>query len=257
MVADPFFEDPRLAQVYDLLHPGRPDLYAYLALAGDFGARQVLDIGCGTGTFACLLADHGFDVTAVDPAAASLDVARRKLSANRVGWHLGDTSEISGIEVDLATMTGNVAQVFLTDDAWSSTLQAAHDLLRPGGRLIFEVRNPEKGAWRGWTRERSYRCLDLPEVGRLETWTELTEVALPLVTFRHQFVFHRDGLTMTSDSTLRFREQSEIERSLVSAGYQVDEVRDAPDRPGLELVFIAARQSSANTASRKQRTGSA
>jgi hypothetical protein len=46
---------------------------------------------------------------------------------------------------------------------------------------------------------------------------------------------------ITSDSTLRFRSRVEVERSLESAGFVVDEVRDAPDRPGREFVFIAFR----------------
>jgi 2-polyprenyl-3-methyl-5-hydroxy-6-metoxy-1,4-benzoquinol methylase len=50
----------------------------YVAMAGEFGARTVLDIGCGTGTLACLLGQAGQVVTAIDPAAASLAVARRK-----------------------------------------------------------------------------------------------------------------------------------------------------------------------------------
>jgi hypothetical protein len=45
------FEEPRLAQIYDLLYPDRSDLDMYVALAEGFGARSVLDLGCGTGTF--------------------------------------------------------------------------------------------------------------------------------------------------------------------------------------------------------------
>jgi len=48
-VADAHFEVPRLAEIYDPLDPDRSDLDAYAALAGEFGARTVLDIGCGTG----------------------------------------------------------------------------------------------------------------------------------------------------------------------------------------------------------------
>src|SRR5215469_7708639 len=54
-VADAHFEVPRLAEIYDPLDPDRRDLDAYAAMAGEFGASTVLDIGCGTGTFACLL----------------------------------------------------------------------------------------------------------------------------------------------------------------------------------------------------------
>ena len=46
---------------------------------------------------------------------------------------------------------------------------------------------------------------------------------------------------MTSDSALRFRHQDEVIASLAAARYVVDEVRQAADRPGRELVFIARR----------------
>jgi SAM-dependent methyltransferase len=240
-VTDAIFEDPRLARIYDLLEPERPDLDHYVALVKELGARRVLDIGCGTGTFAGLLVRCGIDVTGVDPAAASLDVARKKSFSEQVLWILGDATAAPRAEVDVVTMTGNVAQVFLTDEAWSSTLRSAEARLGPSGRLVFEVRNPEKEGWRGWTRQRTYRCRDLPDVGVVETWIELSEVALPFVSFRHHFVFHMDGTSMVSQSTLRFRTRSEVVESLLGANLLVDEIRDAPDRPGLELVFLARR----------------
>ena len=46
---------------------------------------------------------------------------------------------------------------------------------------------------------------------------------------------------LTSDSTLRFRAKDEFVTSLASAGFVVDDIREAPDRPGKELVFIARR----------------
>lgn len=50
-----------------------------------------------------------------------------------------------------------------------------------------------------------------------------------------------DGEVVTSVSTLRFYGRDEIEASLNAAGFEVDEVLDAPDRPGLEWVFVARR----------------
>jgi hypothetical protein len=44
---------------------------------------------------------------------------------------------------------------------------------------------------------------------------------------------------------LRFRTRDEIERSLADAGFIVEDVRDAPDRPGCEFVFVAQRSSRA------------
>jgi hypothetical protein len=54
-------------------------------------------------------------------------------------------------------------------------------------------------------------------------------------------VFGSDGAVLTSDSTLRFRSREELADSLAAAGLAVEEVRDAPDRPGREFVFIARR----------------
>jgi hypothetical protein len=62
-----------------------------------------------------------------------------------------------------------------------------------------------------------------------------------LVFFRMTFVFASDGAVLTSDSTLRFRSRDELTNSLVAASLVVDEIRDAPDRPGREVVFIARR----------------
>jgi hypothetical protein len=75
----------------------------------------------------------------------------------------------------------------------------------------------------------------------VRTWVELTGVELPLVSFRSHFVFDSDGQVLTSDSTLRFRERSELEADLEAAGLRVDDVRAAPDRPGREFVVLASK----------------
>jgi len=238
---DPIFAERRLAEIYDPLDPDRSDLEVYAAVVQEFGARSVLDVGCGTGTFACLLAGNGLDVVAVDPAAASLEVARRKPDADRVRWLLGDATTLPPLRVDVATMTGNVAQVFLTDDEWLATLHGVRNALRPGGRVVFEVRDPSRQAWRAWNRDESYERVDLPGVGTVNHWAEVTAMTGQLVTFKWTFHFERSGEVITSDSTLRFRERDEVESSLRTAGLGLLDVRDAPDRPRLEFVFVAER----------------
>jgi ubiquinone/menaquinone biosynthesis C-methylase UbiE len=240
-VADAIFEHPRLAEVYDPLDADRSDLDAYVAMADEFGAKSILDLGCGTGTLACLLACRGLQVTAVDPAAASLDVARGKPGGDRVRWVQGDATDLPALQVDLTTMTANVAQVFVTDEEWAATLAGIRNSLRPGGRLAFESRDPAKQAWLGWNADETYRRTVIPGVGPVETWIDLTDVRDNLVSFRTTFVFGSDGAVLTSGSALRFRSRDELAGSLATAGLVVDEVRDAPDRPGREFVFVARR----------------
>ncbi|MYW67234.1 methyltransferase domain-containing protein [Streptomyces sp. SID8379] len=240
-MADDCFAHPRLAAIYDPLDPDRGDLDAYLRLTDELSARRVLDIGCGTGVFALLLAERGVEVVGVDPALASLDVARAKPGSGRVRWIHGDATDLPPLRVDLATMTANVAQAIADPQSWRKTLQGARDALRPGGHLVFETRVPARRAWEEWTRASSDQETEIPGVGSVRSWVELIDVSPPLVTFRWTYAFAADGQVLTSDSTLRFREREEIEQDLKAHGYVVRDVRDAPDRPGREFVFLARR----------------
>lgn len=236
---DQIFEHPRLVAIYDALEGDRDDLDVYVSAAETSNARRVLDIGCGTGSLALRLAAQGLAVTALDPAAGSLDVARRKPGAEQVRWIQGYAVDLPALDVDLVTMTGNVAQAIVDDDDWSLTLARIHDALRPDGWLVFETRIPARTAWTEWNRRDSFAVRDIPGVGRVESWLETTEVNGPLVSFRWTYVFLGDGEVVTSDSTLRFREFDEVRNDLVEHGFTVRDVRDAPDRPGREMIFHA------------------
>ncbi|MCZ3387721.1 MAG: class I SAM-dependent methyltransferase [Actinomycetia bacterium] len=238
---DAIFAHPRLAPIYDAFDGERLDLNAYARIADGLGARHVLDIGCGTGCLALLLGTSGRRVTAVDPAEASLGVAKGKPGAHSVTWIHGDATTLGPLGADAALMTGNVAQVFLDDGDWGATLRGVRTALRHGGQLIFETRRPDRHAWEEWAVEPEATVQDVPGAGEVERRFEITEVALPYVSFRYTYTFASDGLVVTSDSTLRFRGRATIEEDLASNGFNTLEVREAPDRPGLEYVFVAQR----------------
>ena len=76
-------------------------------------------------------------------------------------------------------------------------------------------------------------------MGYVTTWCDLISVADPHVTFRWTNVFAPSGETLTSESTLRFWERDEVTELLLANHFDLIDVRDAPDRPGAEFVFVA------------------
>jgi hypothetical protein len=137
------------------------------------------------------------------------------------------------LRVDVVTFTGNAAQAIVDDADWQRTLEAVRHALVAGGHFVFETRDPSMRAWESWNRDQSFTVVD-----GIESWEEVTRVELPLVTFDSTTVFP-DGTRAVATSTLRFRDRAEIEADLRAAGFDVVDVRDAPDRPGREFVFLA------------------
>ena len=232
------FDHPRIASLYDALDPDRSDLDFYLQLLEEIGARSVVDIGCGTGVFALLLAAKGIDVVGVDPAGAMLDVARAKPGAEKVRWVHGYAADLPPMEVDAVTMTANTAQVFVTDVDWEETLAVCHRISRPGGSLLFETRGPAPRPWESWAAYRG--TTEVEGVGPVTEWYEIVEVTDGLVTFdAHNLL--PDGEDVVARSTLRFRSREELDRSLAAAGFEVVAIHDPPDRPGLEWLYHARK----------------
>ena len=73
------YENPRLVALYDLLNRSGADWAYYLDLVAE-AAGPILDVGCGTGALTVEAAQRGHAVYGLDPSAAMLDVARRRLS---------------------------------------------------------------------------------------------------------------------------------------------------------------------------------
>lgn len=209
--------DPRLAAVYDTLNPPDESYAFYLELAGR-EPRTVLDMGCGTGRLACALSTHGHLVTAADPARAMLEIGRKRSEGDQVIWIDSDAATLKlATRFDLIIMTGNVFQVFLTDEDVLAALATLRKHLAPGGRLAFETRNALVAEWREWIPELTRERLEVPGLGSVEVHYDIRATEGPLVTFETHFNFGEDRIV--APHTLRFMEQPELAGFLTQAGF--------------------------------------
>ena len=161
-------------------------------------------------------------------------------------WIEGDSSALGTPAADLVLMTSNVAQVFLDDDEWATTLRHIHAALHPGGHLAFESRNPDDRGWERWNPETTFSRLDTPH-GLVESWLEVVKVGNGRIHFQGHNVFKNTGEDLVATSELRFRSHAELTTSLNAAGFTVQQVYgDWEYRPYTNasriMVFIAQRE---------------
>ena len=220
MKPDQHYTDPRLVSIYDYCNPRGIDTDFFVELAGDICAKNIVDLGCGTGLLARELYQPGRSIVGVDPSQEMIAYAKSQPGANNVDWKNGDASSIGMRDADLIIMSGNVSQVFLRDSDWLSTLNYFYKSLRPRGILVFESRNPEAQAWKTWVPEVSFKSVP-SQYGSIETWLELVDVSRNLVRFQGHYRFTQTGEVVIADSTLRFRSLSEFSASLTRAGFSL------------------------------------
>jgi SAM-dependent methyltransferase len=211
------YQDPRIAAIYDLANPLDCDADFYLTLAGQQSCR-VLDLGCGTGTLCCALAQRGHHVTGVDPAPAMLDAARTKPGSERIEWFesLAQTYR-SPNRFDLALMTGHAFQVLLADADILAVLDTMRQHLSQHGRAAFDTRNPRID----WVSTWNGRSRTLPDGQIVETLT-ITAADAEFISFETSFRF--PGTTLVSRSILRFPSRQHVEHLISRSGFVVQNV---------------------------------
>jgi SAM-dependent methyltransferase len=231
---------------YDELNADDHDYRFYATLADELDARRVVDLGCGTGTLARLLATSGRSIVAIDPDPDMLRVARGKPGADAVDWRLGYSDVADAGWADLAIVSGHVAQVFVEDDAWATVLVDLHRALRPGGVLAFESRDPTARGWERWTRQDTLRTVETDD-GPVEFWHQTLDVAPPLVTYATYDRNLATGAESSDSEVLAFRGAEVLRESLDHAGFDVSNLygdwsRTPVTDTSRELIVIAHRR---------------
>ena len=109
--------------------------------------ETVLDLACGTGTMACLLAERGYRMIAVDGSEEMLTQAAWKAAALEqppMFLHQSMPRLHLGMEVDAAISTLDALNYLTRTADLRETLRRVYRWLRPGGLFLFDVNTPYK-----------------------------------------------------------------------------------------------------------------
>ena len=127
---------------YKALHEINPVRLAYVKARAGLSGHRVLDVGCGGGLLSEAMAAAGADVTGIDMAAPSLEVARRHAGENGFVIDYRQSAAEQWAErhpggYDVVTCMELVEHV--PDPA--VLIDACARLVRPGGDLFFATVN--------------------------------------------------------------------------------------------------------------------
>ncbi len=228
--------DP-IAELYDPWSRSvTEDIPFYVAEAVDAGG-PIVELGVGTGRIAVPTAAAGVSVIGIDSSARMLEICRQRAEgagvAELLDLRLGDLAAPRVSEqVRLATCPFRAYLHLQDEDARVAAFRAAHELLLPGGRLIFDVFAPRRDD----IEETHGRWIERePEIFERADWDEEAQT-----------------LTLSvrgpgGEGTMRLAWISEPEwrQTLEKAGFEVERSYGwfdyRPYRGGEDMVFVARR----------------
>lgn len=137
-----------LSQYYDQLTTDVPYLRWADYIEKQFARHKspihsIVELGCGTGTLATLLAQRGYAVTAVDLSPDMLSVAAEKCSGLDVCLVCQDMSRLSvPQQVDAVVCCLDSLNYVTRPTAVQRTFRQVYSALKPGGLFLFDVKTP-------------------------------------------------------------------------------------------------------------------
>ena len=213
------------ARYYDLLnqekdYPAEAQYVASLIKKHGGGKSTLLDIGCGTGRHAKLLATAGFEVEGLDRAEAM--IAQARLRNPGIEYHVGDVCRLDlGKRFGVVSALFHVVSYLTEDDQLRDALQHIRDHLEPRGLLIFDC-------WHGPAVLHQRPELRIRRLGH--EGSRVVRIAEPemlpdrnRVNVNYQVFVEEDGnwSEFTEQHPMRYLFRPEIEALLSDAGMEI------------------------------------
>lgn len=114
-----------------------------LRLLGNVDGRRVLDLGCGTGANAVVLAGQGAKVIGVDPSADRLAAARDRAEAAevRVELHQANLADLAFLRSDSVDAAISVMALAEVEDL-ARVFRQVHRVLKPEAAFVLSFPHP-------------------------------------------------------------------------------------------------------------------
>ena len=205
--------------------------------------RTVVELACGTGSLTRILAERGYEMTAVDLSADMLSFAAQKCQDLPVLFLCQDMSRLTLLEQADAVVCCLDSVNYVTCPAdLRRAFQRVHLFLMPGGVFLFDVNTPEK-----------LRNLD-GQMFMDETddtycvWRAEYSARRRICTYGMD-LFFREGALWRREEEVHEEyayEPRELTDYLHAAGFrdvkQYGELKLRPPKPGEGRIFFAARK---------------
>lgn len=214
-----------------------------LALLHDHGIDSglVTDIGCGSGIWAELLLDSGYDVCGIDISPAMIELARANAPRGQFRQASAFDCDLprSQVITALGEVLGYAAEGMPRDEQLLDLFRRAADHLVPGGLLIFDVIVVSGGAsmdYRDWQAGEDWavliQCSEQQQPGQLK---------------RNMTIFRQQGdqyRRTEEEHLVRVFNPEELLRMLTVAGFDAEETDHYGTYPlaSRRLAFVARKQ---------------
>ncbi|MGD0363450.1 MAG: class I SAM-dependent methyltransferase [Bryobacteraceae bacterium] len=247
---------PELAELYDSvpLYQSRRDVDFYVNLCRQAG--EALELGCGTGRILIPAAQAGCFVTGLDQSKNMLARCRAKadalphdtrrrvtlVEADMTRFHLSRTFK-------LAIAPFRPIQHLTTVGEQLSFLECVREHLEPGGRLVFDVFNPNLASLAAEINAGEIEDtpeLSLPDGRRLRRTFRVVRKRRAEQCHDIELIYYLDGRRIVQSFPLRYFFRFELEHLLARAGFEVSALYGALDGSPFtdqspEMIFTATR----------------
>jgi len=208
---------------------------------------EVLDVGCGWGRHALLLAEAGLRVTGVDISPAALEAAASASTEAglSVRWEERDMRSLGfDEEFDAALSLFSSLGYFLSDQEDLTVLRGIHRALRPGGTFLLETMHRDSFVM-GFQRREQWPAVE----GDTEGGTVEVERRFDaLEGVNSERLTWPDG--RVKEHAMRIRTATEWVALLEAAGFEIEEVwggwDEEPLLPSSAILVVLGRRGAAS-----------